>query len=431
MPAAGGDAAQVALKAGLVTGLKNQLEAERRLIDLVGEDDSDGSFNSVAVADYVRYAHAEQKLHAQGKARVGVIVASGEILDGEQPPGTIGGDSLARVIRSARLDKNVKAVVLRVDSPGGSVLASEEIYRELKALRAAGKPVVVSMSGYAASGGYYISAPADEIWASPATITGSIGIFAIIPTIDKTLGKIGVGVDGVGTTPLSGQLRLDRPLGEDARALLQSQVARGYDEFLERVAAGRKKTREQVDEIAQGRVWAGGDAHRLGLVDQLGGFDDAVKAAARRAKLSSYAPEFLEPELTWRGGAGAGAEITRGAGAVPGQPLRAGPRPDRAAPGSGDARGGAAGTLQHPQPPVRLLLLRDALAARRAAAARYRVDQSRMTLPDLPEPMVSKPCSNSCTGEVVGDDRVERRARSAAGSPSCTRSRTSRGRRCP
>jgi protease-4 len=300
VPAAGGDAAQVALKAGLVTGLKNQLETERRLIDLVGEDDSDGSFNSVAVADYVRYAHAEQKLHAQGKARVGVIIASGEILDGEQPPGTIGGDSLARVIRSARLDKNVKAVVLRVDSPGGSVLASEEIYRELKALRAAGKPVVVSMSGYAASGGYYIAAPADEIWASPATITGSIGIFAIIPTIDKTLGKIGVGVDGVGTTPLSGQLRLDRPLGEDARALLQSQVARGYDEFLERVAAGRKKTREQVDEIAQGRVWAGGDAHRLGLVDQLGGFDDALKAAARRAKLSSYAPEFLQPELTWR-----------------------------------------------------------------------------------------------------------------------------------
>ena len=157
-----------------------------------------------------------------------------------------------------------------------------------------------------------------------------------------------MGVDGVGTTPLSGQLRLDRPLGEDARALLQSQVARGYDEFLERVAAGRKKTREQIDEIAQGRVWAGVDAHRLGLVDQLGGFDDALKAAARRAKLSSYAPEFLEPELTWRAGAGAGAEVTRGAGAVPGQPLRAGPRPDRAAPGSRDARGGAAGRFSTP-----------------------------------------------------------------------------------
>ena len=299
VPAAGGDAAQVALKAGLVSAVKTQLEAERRLIDLVGEDDSDGSFVSVPVSDYVRYARTEKKLRAQGKSKIGVIVASGDILDGDQPPGSVGGDSLSRLIRSARLDKNVKAVVLRVDSPGGSVLASEEIYRELQALRAAGKPLVVSMSGYAASGGYYISSPADEIWASPATITGSIGIFAIIPTFDKTLGKIGVGVDGVGTTALSGQDRLDRPLGEEARALLQSQVSRGYDEFLERVEAGRKKSREQVDAIAQGRVWAGSDARRLGLVDQLGTFTDAVKAAARRAKLSSYSTEFLEPELTW------------------------------------------------------------------------------------------------------------------------------------
>jgi len=299
VPAAGGDAAQVALKAGLVSAVKTQLEAERRLIDLVGEDDSDGSFVSVPVSDYVRYARTEKKLRAQGKSKIGVIVASGDILDGDQPPGSVGGDSLSRLIRAARLDKNVKAVVLRVDSPGGSVLASEEIYRELQALRAAGKPLVVSMSGYAASGGYYISSPADEIWASPATITGSIGIFAIIPTFDKTLGKIGVAVDGVGTTVLSGQARLDRPLGEEARALLQSQVSRGYDEFLERVEAGRKKSREQVDAIAQGRVWAGSDARRLGLVDQLGTFTDAVKAAARRAKLSSYSTEFLEPELTW------------------------------------------------------------------------------------------------------------------------------------
>jgi protease IV len=193
----------------------------------------------------------------------------------------------------------VKAVLLRVDSPGGSVLASEQIYRELLALRAAGKPLVVSMSGYAASGGYYISAPADEIWASPTTITGSIGIFAIIPTVEKTLGKIGVSVDGVGTTALSGQLRIDRPLGEEARVLLQSQINRGYDDFLARVAAGRRKTPAQVDTIAQGRVWAGADAQRLGLVDQLGSFNDAVKAAARRAKLTDYASEFIEPELTW------------------------------------------------------------------------------------------------------------------------------------
>jgi protease IV len=299
VPAAHGDAAEVALHAGLVTHVRTRLEAERRLIGIVGADDSSGSFKSVSASDYVHYARAQQKVHAGGKPRVGVIVAAGDILDGDQPPGTVGGESTSRLIRQARLDKQVKAVVLRVDSPGGSVMASEEIYRELLALRAAGKPLVVSMSGYAASGGYYISVPADEIWASPATLTGSIGIFAIIPTVDKTLGKLGVSVDGVGTTPLSGQLRIDRPLGEEARALLQSQINRGYDEFVARVASGRKKTPEQVDAIAQGHVWAGSDAERLGLVDHLGSFNDALKAAARRAKLPDYAPEFIEPELTW------------------------------------------------------------------------------------------------------------------------------------
>ena len=299
VPAAGGDAARVALQANLVTSLKTRIQFEQRLIGLVGKDDDTNSFKSVSADDYVRYARAQKKLKADGKARIGVIVAQGDIVDGDQPPGTIGGETVARLIRQARTDKNIKALVLRVDSPGGSVLASEQIYRELVELRSAGKPVVVSMSGYAASGGYYISAPADEIWASPATITGSIGIFAIIPTIERTLGKVGVGVDGVGTTPLSGQLRLDRPLGDEARTLLQSTVSRGYDEFLERVATGRKKSRDQVDAIAQGRVWAGTDARRIGLVDQLGSFNDATKAAARRAKVSDYALEFIEPELTW------------------------------------------------------------------------------------------------------------------------------------
>jgi protease-4 len=299
VPAAGGNAAHVALEAGLVSGIRTQLEVEKRLSALVGEDKSTGSFRAVSVGDYLSYAQAQRKLRASGKPHVGVIVAAGEILDGEQPPGTIGGDSTARLIRQARLDSDIKALVLRVDSPGGSVLASEEIYRELKALRATGKPLVVSMSGYAASGGYYISAPADEIWASPATLTGSIGIFAIIPTVDRTLGKIGVSVDGVGTTPLSGQLRIDRPLGAEARALLQSQINHGYDEFLERVSSGRKKSRADIDAIAQGHVWAGTDALRLGLVDHLGSFDEALKAAAHRAKLTDYAPEFIEPELTW------------------------------------------------------------------------------------------------------------------------------------
>jgi protease IV len=295
--AARGNAAQVALRARLVTGVKTLQEVERRLIQLVGEDDY-GSYQGVSDIDYARVVHAEKTLRPDGTARVGVVVASGEILDGEQPPGTIGGDSTAYLIREARFDEDIKALVLRVNSPGGSVLASEQIYRELQAVKAAGKPVVVSMSDLAASGGYYIAAPADEIWASPATITGSIGIFAIIPTIDRTLAKLGVHTDGVGTTTLSGQLRLDRPLGEEAKSLLQSTVARGYEEFIARVAVGRRKTPGQVNEMAQGRVWSGADAHRLGLVDQLGSFDDAVKAAARRAKLKEYDTKFIEPELS-------------------------------------------------------------------------------------------------------------------------------------
>ncbi len=193
-----GHAAEVALKAGLVTGIKSRLEVEDLVKQIVGEDDQDGGFKGVSVHDYVRVVRAEQRLTPDGTPKIGVVVASGEILDGEQPPGTIGGTSTARLIREARMDDDVKAVVLRVDSPGGSMLAAEEIHREILALKAAKKPFVVSMGDLAASGGYYIAAPADEIWASPATITGSIGIFAVIPTIDKTLGKVGVTVDGVG-----------------------------------------------------------------------------------------------------------------------------------------------------------------------------------------------------------------------------------------
>jgi protease-4 len=292
-------AAEVALKAGLVTGIKSRLDVEKRVIDIVGEDPEDGSFKSVSADDYVRVVHAEKKVAGSGTPKIGVVVAAGEILDGDQPPGTIGGSSTARLIREARMDDDVKAVVLRVDSPGGSMMAAEEIHREIIALKAAGKPLVVSMGDLAASGGYYIAAPADDIWASPATITGSIGIFAVIPTVSKTLGKIGVSVDGVGTTPLSGQLRLDRPLGEDAKKFLQATIERGYDEFIGRVSAGRKKSPAEVNEIAQGRVWSGIDAQRLGLVDRLGSFDDAVKDAAKRAKLTSYDLHFVEPSLSW------------------------------------------------------------------------------------------------------------------------------------
>ncbi len=297
--AANGSTAEAALKAGLVTGLKSKQQVEARLSDLVGEDDSTGSFRSVSSDDYVRIAHAQTALGRRDRTRVGVIVASGEILDGDQPPGTIGGDSLTRLIREARLDDKIKAVVLRIDSPGGSVAASDEIYQEIRDLEASGKPVIVSMGSLAASGGYYISAPANEIWASPATITGSIGIFAVVPTINRTLAKVGIDVDGVGTTPLSGQLQLERPLNDAARALLQDTVDYGYSQFVAHVAQGRHKTLDEVNAIGQGHVWSGIDAQRDGLVDHLGSLEDAVKAAARLAKLTRYSVEFVQPQLSW------------------------------------------------------------------------------------------------------------------------------------
>jgi protease-4 len=298
VPAARGDAAQVALKAGLVTALKSSLEVEDGVAAIVGRDEDTGSYNAVSMDDYLIGVHAEKRLKPDGTPEVAVVVASGEILDGEQPPGTVGGDSTAELLREARRDDRVRAVVVRVDSPGGSVLASEQIYRELQAVKQSGKPVVISMGDVAASGGYYISAPADQIWASPSTITGSIGIFAAIPNFSRTLAKLGVTVDGVGTTALSGALRLDRPLTREARTLLQSTVEHGYEEFLTRVATGRGRTRDEVDTIAQGRVWAGVDARRLGLVDRLGSFDDAVKAAAQLAKIKDYELDYIEPHLS-------------------------------------------------------------------------------------------------------------------------------------
>lgn len=295
-----GDAAKVALDAGLVTGLKSAPEVEQRLIELVGEDDSTHSFKTIHGHDYIRVVKAEKKIRGDGSRRIAVIEASGEILDGDQPPGTVGGQSTARLIREARQDDDVKAVVLRIDSPGGSALASEQIYREVVALKQAGKPVVVSMGDYAASGGYYIAAPADEIFASSNTITGSIGIFSTVPTVDRGLARLGVTVDGVGTTDLSGTMRLDRPMSPQLRDYLQSTVEHGYETFLTHVADGRKRSRDEINSIAQGRVWAGTDARRIGLVDTLGGFDDAVKSAAKRANLGDdYVLDRREHTLSW------------------------------------------------------------------------------------------------------------------------------------
>jgi protease-4 len=297
--AAGGDTAKVAKDSGLVSGLKTQQEVEDRLIDLVGADTGGKSYRQVGVADYLRATHAEDKQRGKGQA-VGVVIASGEILDGKQPPGTVGGESTSQLLREARQDDDIRAVVLRVDSPGGSVLASEQIYREVLALKKDGKPVVVSMSDVAASGGYYIAAGADQIIASPNTITGSIGVFAGIPTFSRSLAKLGINVDGIGTTALSGSTQLDRPMSADAGRLIQITVDHAYEEFLARVAKGRGKTREAIDAIAQGRVWVGGDARQQGLVDRLGNYDDAVTEAATRAGLKAgYGVRRIEPELSW------------------------------------------------------------------------------------------------------------------------------------
>ena len=301
LAAVNGDAAKLAMQRGLVTALKSRRQLAEDLKSIVGEDADTHSFNSVGMSQYLSAVRSKLSLKSKNDAKVGIVVAAGEILDGHQPPGKIGGESTADLLRQARYDKAVKAVVLRVDSPGGSMFASELILREVQALRKAGKPVVVSMSTYAASGGYYISAAANQIFASPTTLTGSIGVFSVIPTFQRTLEKIGVKVDGLGTTPLAGAMRLDRPLDDASRRILQSSVDHAYDEFLHRVGEGRKKSVEDVDKIAQGRVWAGVDAKRIGLVDYLGGLKDATDAAAKLAELgSNYDVDYIEPELSLR-----------------------------------------------------------------------------------------------------------------------------------
>src|SRR6202163_4073311 len=212
LAAVSGDAAKLALQRGLVTALKSRRQLADELKVLVGEDDDSHSFNSIGMSQYLASVRAKHVLKSKSDSKVGIVVASGEILDGHQPPGTIGGESTADLLRQARYDKAVKAVVLRVDSPGGSMFASEQILREVQTLRKAGKPVVVSMSSYAASGGYYISSAANQIFASPTTLTGSIGVFSYIPTFQRSLEKLGVKVDGMATTPLAGNRRRDPPL---------------------------------------------------------------------------------------------------------------------------------------------------------------------------------------------------------------------------
>lgn len=288
MKATKGDLGRIALEAKLVDKLGQRDEAKARMIALAGEDkkEKEKGFAQVSYKDYLEARGGDRTGATGGGEAVAVVVAKGTILDGKQPAGAIGGDSTAKLIRKARLDEKVKAIVLRVDSPGGSAFASEVIRRELDLARKAGKKVVVSMGTLAASGGYWISTASDEIWASPDTITGSIGIFGMIPNVTKTMSKfLGVRVDGVGTTPLSGAFRPDRPLPPEVGEVVQLAINRGYEDFLSRVAEARKMSRDDVDKVARGRVWSGADALKHKLVDKLGGLNDAIASATKLAGL--------------------------------------------------------------------------------------------------------------------------------------------------
>ena len=298
---AGGDAAQVARDANLVDEVASLADVRDAMREQVGTDESHGSFRQIHHVDYLNATDAEQPA-PRTDSRIATVVVEGAIVDGESVPGQAGGDTIARMIADARRDDHVAALLLRVNSPGGSVTASERIREQVALTREAGKPVVVSMAGVAASGGYWISMNANEIWAEPATITGSIGIFGIVPTFAKPLEDLGIHTDGVGTTPLSGALRLDQPLSEPVKMMLQAGVEHGYDQFVGRVAQARDMQEDAVRRIAEGRVWSGSDAERIGLVDKLGGYVDAEKATASLAGLGEgdYALQAMQPPADWR-----------------------------------------------------------------------------------------------------------------------------------
>ncbi len=298
LEAAGGDAAEVARRLGLVDHVGGRDAVRERLIELVGEDEETHSFHRIDFSSYLATLDDDPNA-GKGDDTVAVVIASGVIQGGNQPPGAIGSESTATLIRDARHDPDVKAIVLRVDSPGGSAFASEVIRREFVLARDAGKKVVVSMGDVAASGGYWISSASDEIWANPNTITGSIGIFGTLPTFQKPLAKhLGTRVDGVGTTWISGAARADRALDPRIASAMQQMVEKGYEDFLARVGEARGKTRDEIDAVAGGRVWSGADAQGHGLVDHLGGLEDAVASAAKLAELGDdYRVEYLERDL--------------------------------------------------------------------------------------------------------------------------------------
>ena len=294
--AANGDLAQYALQNGWVDELKTREQMRQDMIDLVGESDSGNGYKGVTYSEYLQKINLPFPKTVKGDA-IAVVVAKGTILDGTQSPGTIGGDSTARLLRKARLDDNVKAVVMHVDSPGGSAFASEIIRQEVEELRHAGKPVVALMGTYAASGGYWISASADKIIASPSTITGSIGIFGMLMTYEESLAYLGVYSDGVQTTEF-GFNSLAKTLPDSLGNLIQRNIERGYEKFITLVAENRNMTLEQVDSIAQGRVWIGTTALELGLVDELGSLNEALSSAAGLAELTDYEVTYIERTLS-------------------------------------------------------------------------------------------------------------------------------------
>ena len=298
--AVGGDIAVASVELGLVDQLTTRAEIRSVLKEYAGADaQDDTTYSSVDMHDYLKHARSLQSSGVK-EENVAVIVAVGTILDGSHSPGTIGGDSTAALLRRALKDDSVKAVVLRIDSPGGSVFASEIIAHEILTLQAAGKPVVASMSSVAASGGYWISVVADKIMASKATITGSIGVIAMLPTYQRSLRAVGIASDGVGTTPWSGQLRPDRAMSSDAKQLIQLIVDNTYDDFISGVADRRDMDKHAVDLISQGQVWTGADALENGLIDEIGTFEDAISSAAELAGLEAgeYGQKLIETELS-------------------------------------------------------------------------------------------------------------------------------------
>lgn len=292
---AGGNLAQMALDEGLVDRLISRPEMRAEMIRM-GKPDDEDSYLNITMASYLDQIKPDLE---HSDSQVGIIVAEGAITEGNQPVGTIGSESISRLIRKAARDDDIKAVVLRINSGGGSAFASEVIRKELLALKEAGKPVVVSMSNVAASGGYWIAMGADEVWAYPSTITGSIGIFGFFPTFQNTFAKVGVYTDGVGTTPYAGGLRADRALDENVSNLFQNVIEFGYEQFIGLVSRYRNMSTDAVDQVAQGRVWTGQQAQERGLVDQLGTLKQAVASAARQAGLGEdYATSYVQPELS-------------------------------------------------------------------------------------------------------------------------------------